>query len=121
MEKIQFLEEIKTEEQLKAKGIHPKVYSAYRNAIERENVLLDFSGCVSNSEVKEIVESLKKCEIGAFTISNDASGLLELLHQFERNDCQIAELTLVNSCFKDWITGKFETVPAIKLTVEYVD
>ena len=121
MKRIEILDNIKAAKDLEDAGIHWKVHQYYREAHDRDLEHLDFSDCVFESEAKEIVDSLRKCGIGRFTISNGFSGMNELIHNLEANGCKLVGMTMVHSKMRDWNTNEFELVPAFDLVVGFAD
>lgn len=121
MKRIEILENIKAAKDLETAGIHWKVHQYYREAHERDLEHLDFSDCVFESEAAEIVDSLRKCQIGKFTISSGFSGMVELIHYLEANGCKLIGMTMVHSKMRDWQTNEFGLVPAFELMVGFTD
>ena len=100
---------------LKAEGINPTAFWAYRKSIEAENELIDFSEVVWESDIEEIAKTFKANGIFSFTISSNFSGLITTLAEFQKHGFQMAGLTEVNATYVDFFTGKREKLPAIRL------
>ena len=100
---------------LREAGINPTLFWAYRNSIEAENEKIDFSECIWEKEIEDIVNCLKENGIYEFTISSTFSGLIETLEVFEKHGYQMAGLTKVNANHKDWRSNKRAIIPAIRM------
>ena len=100
---------------LRAVGINPTLFWAYRNSIEAENERIDFGERIWENEIEDITNCLKQNGIYEFTISSTFSGLIETLAIFEKHGFQMAGLTEVNATYTDWQTNKRKRIPAIRM------
>lgn len=100
---------------LRAEGINPTLFWAYRESIENENEKIDFSECIWESEIEDIANCLRENGIVEFTISSTFSSLIETLAEFQKHGFQMAGLTEVNARHLDWKTNKRAVVPAIRM------
>lgn len=103
-------------EDIRAEGISPAAFWAYRKSIDAENELIDFSETIWDQDVQGIAETLKQNGITEFTISSNFSGLITTLAAFEKQGFKMAGITEVNANYKDWMTDERAKVPAIRMT-----
>ncbi|MDD4688521.1 MAG: hypothetical protein PHE51_02090 [Eubacteriales bacterium] len=105
---------------LRAEGINPTLFWAYRESIDSGNDKIDFNECIWESEIEDIVNCLRENGIVEFTISSTFASLIETLAAFQRHGYQMAGLTEVNSRHTDVFTGKKTRIPAIKFSAKEV-
>ena len=98
---------------LKAEGINPTAFWAYRTSCHCENELLDFSEVIWDEDIEAIAATLAANDITEFTISSNFSGLIKTLVAFEKFGFRMAGTTEVNANYTDWMTGERAKVPAI--------
>jgi hypothetical protein len=102
---------------LRAAGINPTMFWAYRKTKEIGNDLLDFNEVIWERDVEEIVSTCRANGIEEITISSTMSSIIKTLALFEKVGCKIDGLTKVKSSHKDWVTGEVQLYDAIKMTV----
>ena len=100
---------------LRAEGINPTLFWAYRESIEAENEKINFSECIWEHEIEDIANCLKENGILEFTISSTFSSLIETLAEFEKHGFQMAGLTEVNTRFNAIGSDEKEKRPAIRM------
>lgn len=98
-------------------GINATMFWAYRTSKESGNELIDFNDIIYDRDVKSIVETCKKNNIKEFTISSGYAGLVKTLAEFNECNCCVDSIVNVNSPYKNFITNKYELIPAIKMVV----
>lgn len=100
---------------IRAEGINPTAFWAYRKSIEAGNDLIDFSEVIWDTDIEAIAETFKQNGITEFTISSTFSSLIPTLAAFEKHGFKMAGLTEVNANYTDWMTNERAKVPAIRL------
>ena len=100
---------------LRAIGINPTMFWAYRDSRRAENDLIDFHEVIWEDDIVEIAIALKENGIDEFTISCKFSGLVNALYEFEKVGFKIVGMTEVNAPYRDAATDEFAKIPAIKL------
>ena len=100
---------------LRAEGINPTLFWAYRQSLEAGNEKIDFSECIWEHEIEDIAKCLKENGVYEFTISSTFSSLIETLAEFHKHGFQMAGLTEVYARYTDYNTGKNKVIPAIKM------
>ena len=103
---------------LRAEGINPTLFWAYRESIEAGNEKINFSECIWEQEIEDIANCLKENGILEFTISSTFSSLIPALAGFEKHGFKIAGLTKVRTRYKDYTTGEKAIIPAIIMTAK---
>ena len=98
---------------LRATGINPTMFWAYRDSLEAESETLNFADVIWNNDIAPIVEACREYGIHEFTISSTFSSLIETLAEFEKLGCKLAGLTSVKTRYTDWQTGENKIVPAV--------
>lgn len=98
---------------LKAEGINPTAFWAYRKSIDAGNDLIDFSEVIWDKDVEPIAETLRANGIIEFTISSTFSSLITTLATFDKLGFKMAGITEVNANYTDWMTNERAKVPAI--------
>lgn len=93
-----------------------RVFRFYAEAKERENDFIDIDDW-DDKKVPELLEQLRSFGIEQITISSTWSGTVGLVWTFVQNRCHLEGMRNINSCHKDWETGKFEQKPAFLLTI----
>ena len=118
MKKIELFERAIAEKaaSLEDYGINGTLFWAYRESIEAENEVIDFSDVIWEKDIEKIAEQMKENEIMEFTISSTFSGLISTLAEFEKHGFKMAGLTEVNARHRDIFTGKRERIHAIRMT-----
>ena len=117
MEEIKIFEDAIADncKDLKAAGINPTAFWAYRYSKEADNELLDFHEVIWDKDIEAIVKICRENGIEEFTISSTSSSLTEVLAKFDEYGCKIEGITKVNATYTDWTTGKRAVIPAIKM------
>ena len=100
---------------LKAVGINPTMFWAYRNSKAAENELLDFHEVIWENDIPEIVDICEEYKITEFTISCTFSSLIKTIAEFARDGWQVAGVTQVKATYTDYATGKNAVIPALKM------
>lgn len=100
---------------IRAEGINPTAFWAYRKSIEAGNDLIDFSEVIWDEDVKPIAETFRQNGITEFTISSTFSGLIPTLAAFDKLGFKMAGITEVNANYTDWQTNERARVPAIRM------
>ena len=100
---------------IRAEGINPTAFWAYRKSIDAGNDLIDFSEVIWDEDVKPIAETFRQNGITEFTISSTFSGLIATLAAFETHGFQRAGLTEVNANYTEWQTHERARIPAIRM------
>ena len=101
---------------LRAEGINPTAFWAYRDSVRSENDLIDFHDVIWEEDIVAIADTLKENGIDEFTISCNFSGLIRSLVEFEKVGYRMAGTTEVNATYKDYATGEFAKIPALKMS-----
>ena len=100
---------------LRAEGINPTLFWAYRESIEAGNEKINFSECIWEQEIEDISNCLKANGIVEFTISSTFSSLIETLAEFQKHGFQMAGLTEVNARYSSVGSDEKAKLPAIKM------
>ena len=100
---------------IRAEGINPTAFWAYRKSIDAENDLIDFSEVIWDEDVEAIAETFRQNGITEFTISSTFSGLIATLAAFDKRGFKMAGITEINANYTDWMTGVRAKVPAIRM------
>lgn len=94
-------------------GINPTMFWAYRDSMEAESEMLNFTEVIWNNDIAPIVEACREYGIHEFSISSTFSSLFETLAEFEKLGCKLAGLTSVKTRYTDYQTGEKKIVPAV--------
>ena len=100
---------------LRAEGINPTAFWAYRDSNRSENDLIDFHDVIWEEDIVAIADTLKENGIEEFTISCNFSGLIHTLVEFEKAGFHMVGTTEVNATYRDYATGEFAKIPALKM------
>jgi hypothetical protein len=100
---------------IRAEGINPTAFWAYRNSIRCGNDLIDFNDVIWGNDIEAIAETFEANAITAFTISSNFSGLIKTLVAFEKAGYKMVGTTQVNASYTDWSTGKPAKVDALMM------
>jgi len=100
---------------LRAEGINPTAFWAYRNSCRCENDLIDFNEVIWDEDIEAIAETLNKNGISEFTISCNFSGLIRTLVAFEKAGFKMDGTTQVNAPYTDIRTSEWAKVDALHL------
>ena len=100
---------------LKAEGINPTAFWAYRHAMRNGNELLDFAEVIWDEDIEAIAATFEANGITEFTISSNFSGLIKTLVAFEKLGFRMVGTTEVKANYTDWLTGEFAKVPALRM------
>ena len=98
---------------IRAEGINPTAFWAYRNSCRCEIDLIDFTEVIWDEDIEAIAETLNSNGITEFTISCNFSGLIRTLVAFEKVGFKMAGTTQVNANYTDIRTGKYAQVDAL--------
>ena len=122
MKRIEWFDKVMSGEagvkDLRKANINPTAYWAYQSSLEVENELIDFCDVIWDDDVEPIVETLKENGIKEFTISTTMCELIKTLVLFEKVGCKMNGLTETKVNHKDWETGKYKRIPAIKMIID---
>lgn len=100
---------------LRAEGINPTAFWAYRKSLEADNALIDFSEVIWDDDIADIAATLDANGITEFTISSTFSSLITTLAAFETYGFKMAGITQVNANYTDWQTNERARVHAIRM------
>ena len=100
---------------LRAEGINPTLFWAYRTLEETGNDKIDFNEIIWDYEIEEIANCLKENGIVEFTISSTFSSLIETLAEFQKYGFQMAGLTEVNARYTAIGSNEKAKLPAIRM------
>ena len=101
---------------IRAEGINPTAFWAYRNSCRCGNDLIDFNEVIWDEDIEAIAATLDTNGITEFTISSNFSGLIRTLVAFEKVGFKMVGTTQVNANYTDWQTNKRARIPAILMT-----
>lgn len=97
--------------------INHTAFWAYVYSQEADNETLNFNEVIWDHDVEDIIKFCHAFAIKEITISSNFSGLIPTLALFEKIGCKLEGLTEVNDRFKDYITGEFKKLPALKIKI----
>ena len=100
---------------LRAEGINPTAFWAYRTSCHCGNDLIDFNEVIWDEDIEAIAATLDANGITEFTISSTFSGLIKTLVGFENAGYKMAGTTKVNANYTDWATGEYAKVDALRM------
>ena len=100
---------------LRAEGVNPTLFWAYRQSLEAGNEKIDFSECIWEHEIEDIAKCLKENGVYEFTISSTFSSLIETLAEFQKHGFQMAGLTEVNARYNEVGSNEKKRIPAIRM------
>ena len=100
---------------IRAEGINPTAFWAYRNSCRCGNDLIDFNEVIWEEDIETIASTFAANGITEFTISSNFSGLIKTLVAFEEHGFKMVGTTEVNANYTDWQTGEFAQVPALRM------
>lgn len=113
MKTIEVFENARTsDKKLNEMGINSTIYWAYMRTQQAENDLLDFSECIWDQDIAEIVKFCYENKIDRFTISSTFSGLTETLWELRKLGCEIAGMREVKATYTN-LDGTQALKPAI--------
>ena len=98
---------------LKAEGINPTAFWAYRTSCHNGNDLIDFCEVIWDEDIEAIATTFEQNGITEFTISSTFSSLIATLATFAKLGFKMAGITEVNANYTDWMTGERAKVPAL--------
>lgn len=116
-ERIEILENLGRGVSWKELNINPTFGNAYLYSLEVGNEVPNFGDVIWDQDIEAIIENCKRFGITEFTISSTFSGLTNTIAQFIEFGCKLDGIVKINSCYKDYMTGKFEIVPAFKMSI----
>ena len=85
---------------LRADGINPTLFWAYRESCKAENELVNFGEVIWDNEIETIAEELKNLGIEEFTISSTFSSLIDTLAKFEKHGFRNAVIDAICASYK---------------------
>ena len=100
---------------MKAEGINPTAFWAYRNSIRCGNDQIDFNEVIWDEDIAAIAATFEANGITEFTISSNFSGLIKTLVAFEKAGYKMVGTTQVNASYTDWQTGEHAKVDALQM------
>lgn len=117
MKEIKVFEEAKfgNIKNLREAGINPTMYWAYFYSKEAGNDLIDFNDVIWDDDIPEIVRTCRENGIREFTISTTMSSIIKTFAEFEKLGCKMFGIMQVKTRFDNFLTGKKDIIPAIKM------
>ena len=104
--------------ELEDKGTaYNRFYRAYADAQNRSNACIDFSECIWEKEIPQLVTDLKAYGIEEFTLSSTWSGTVKVAWGFQKNGCILEGMEEISGTSRDFKTGDYEKVPAFKFRI----
>ena len=104
--------------ELEDKGTaYNRFYRAYADAQNRSNACIDFSECIWEKEIPQMVADLKRFGITEFTLSSTYSSIVKTAWIFQQNGCSLEGMEEIKGHCRDFETGDYEKVPAFKFKV----
>ena len=100
---------------MKAEGINPTAFWAYRTSCTCGNDLIDFNEVIWENDIEAIAATFEANDITEFTISSNFSGLIKTLVAFEKHGYKMIGTTQVNASHTDWKTGEYAKVDALHM------
>ena len=96
---------------------YTRFFRDYEDAQERGNACIDFSECIWEKEIPQMVADLKRFGITEFTLSSTYSSIVKTAWFFEQNGCNLEGMEEINGHSRDFETGDYEKVPAFKFRI----
>lgn len=113
MQKIEKLEKVLNKEiDFAEANVNQTIFCAYRTTQRQKIEILNFSDCIWDRDIPEIITFCKENSIKEITITSTFSGLLETLEIFADYGCEIIGLTKVK--YIDW-DDEEKKAPAMKI------
>lgn len=113
MKKIEIIEKVLNKEiDFAEANINHTIFCAYRTTQRQKIETLNFSDCIWDRDIPEIINFCKEHEIKEITITSTFSGLLETLEIFADYGCEIVGLIKVT--YVDW-DDETKKAPAMKI------
>ena len=89
-------------------GAYAKIYGWYADAKNRKNDYIDLSDTIWDSQVANLIASLRDCGIEKFTFSSTWSSAVETAWLFQKAGCTLAGLIEINSQHKAFMSDEYE-------------
>ena len=96
---------------------YTRFFRDYEDAQERGNACIDFSECIWEKEIPQMVADLKRFGITEFTLSSTYSSIVKTAWIFQQNGCSFEGMEEIKGHCRDFETGDYEKVPAFKFKV----
>ena len=96
---------------------YTRFFRDYQDAQERGNACIDFSECIWEKEIPQMVKDLKAYGITEFTLSSTFSGIVKTAWIFQQNGCSLEGMEEIKGHCRDFETGDYEKVPAFKFKI----
>ena len=96
---------------------YTRFFRDYEDAQERGNACIDFSECIWEKEIPQMVADLKRFDITEFTLSSTYSSIVKTACIFQQNGCSLEGMEEIKGHCRDFKTGDYEKVPAFKFKV----
>ena len=96
---------------------YTRFFRDYQDAQERGNACIDFSECIWEKEIPQMVKDLKAYGITEFTLSSTFSGIVKTAWIFQQNGCSLEGMEEIKGRCRDFETGDYEKVPAFKFKI----
>ena len=96
---------------------YTRFFRDYEDAQERGNACIDFSECIWEKEIPQMVADLKRFGITEFTLSSTYSSIVKTAWTFQQNGCSLEGMEEIKGHCRDFETGDYEKVPAFKFKV----
>lgn len=77
-----------------------KAYRAYQDSVEKEYVEVVMTEFLWDTEVEDFINALKKSEIESFIYTNSSSAVMDNIHAFVANGCEMGGLVTLTE--KSW-------------------
>ena len=74
---------------------HMATYRAWLKTTENESSIFEFDGNLWDEEIHDFIQGLKEAGITEFAITDQSTGLMRMLHGFEKENCKMAGLCKV--------------------------
>lgn len=95
------------EAEIKARGInYYRVYEMAMDAKERGNEYIDINDCISEKDIKEMMDSFHLAGVEKFTYSSTRSSAVETAWILQKNGCTLNGMIEINERSKDIFTGE---------------
>jgi len=100
---------------ISAIGVGHTFIRAYQFAQKCNNDELDFYDTFFETDVPGMAADCKRFQIKSFTISSPHSNMADSLWALQQLGCRITGMTQINSQFKNYETGAYDKISALRL------
>ena len=105
-------------ENYRATGINVTTAVAFMKRGETGNNLMDFDDEIHETDVPEIIDTLKRRGESEFTISSGGQNLVKILALFDKYGAKMNGIIEINSVIRSYNPIKRDRIPAILMRVE---